>query len=64
MRFVIRVVVCVLALSMCRAVGLAQETRGSIEGVIKDTSGAVLPGVTVEARGPALSASAGRSRRR
>jgi hypothetical protein len=39
---------------MCRAVGLAQETRGSIEGVIKDTSGAVLPGVTVEARGPAL----------
>jgi hypothetical protein len=32
----------------------AQETRGSIEGVIKDTSGAVLPGVTVEARSPAL----------
>lgn len=29
----------------------AQETRGSIEGIIKDTSGAVLPGVTVEARG-------------
>jgi hypothetical protein len=32
----------------------AQETRGSIEGVIKDTSGAVLPGVTIEARSPAL----------
>jgi len=30
------------------------ETRGSIEGVVKDTSGAVLPGVTVEARSPAL----------
>jgi Carboxypeptidase regulatory-like domain/TonB dependent receptor-like, beta-barrel len=28
----------------------AQEQRGSIEGVVKDTSGAVLPGVTVEAR--------------
>jgi hypothetical protein len=32
----------------------AQETRGSIEGTVKDTSGAVLPGVTVEARSPAL----------
>ena len=32
----------------------AQETRGSIEGIVKDTSGAVLPGVTVEARSPAL----------
>src|SRR5689334_5347744 len=30
-----------------------QEQRGSIEGVIKDASGAVLPGVTVEARSPA-----------
>lgn len=29
----------------------AQETRGAIEGVIRDSSGAVLPGVTVEARG-------------
>lgn len=28
----------------------ALETRGSIEGVVKDASGAVLPGVTVEAR--------------
>jgi hypothetical protein len=28
----------------------AQEQRGSIEGVVKDTSGAVLPGATVEAR--------------
>src|SRR5262245_4299259 len=27
----------------------AQETRGSIEGVVKDTTGGVLPGVTVEA---------------
>ena len=29
----------------------AQETRGSIEGVVKDSSGAVLPGATVEAKG-------------
>src|SRR5262245_11494300 len=29
----------------------AQETRGSIEGIVKDSSGAVLPGVTVEAKG-------------
>jgi hypothetical protein len=28
----------------------AQELRGSIEGVVRDTSGAVLPGVTVEAK--------------
>jgi Carboxypeptidase regulatory-like domain/TonB-dependent Receptor Plug Domain len=28
----------------------AQDVRGSIEGTVKDTSGAVLPGVTVEAK--------------
>ncbi|HSK10459.1 MAG TPA: TonB-dependent receptor [Vicinamibacterales bacterium] len=28
----------------------AQEQRGQIEGIVRDTSGAVLPGVTVEAR--------------
>jgi hypothetical protein len=27
----------------------AQETRGAIEGIVKDTSGAVLPGATIEA---------------
>src|SRR5262245_22587846 len=32
----------------------AQEQRGSIEGVIRDSSGAVVPGVTVEARGTSL----------
>lgn len=30
----------------------AQETTGAIEGVVKDASGAVLPGATVEATGP------------
>ena len=29
----------------------AQETRGAIEGVVKDASGAILPGATVEATG-------------
>ena len=32
----------------------AQEQRASIEGTIRDSSGAVLPGVTVEARSPSL----------
>lgn len=32
----------------------AQEQSGSIQGVVKDASGAVLPGVTVEARSPSV----------
>src|SRR5262245_17363635 len=32
----------------------AQESSGSIAGVVQDTTGAVLPGVTVEALSPAL----------
>jgi carboxypeptidase family protein/TonB-dependent receptor-like protein len=40
----------VLAIALlCTWPAAAQEQRGSIEGVVKDTSGAVLPGVTVEA---------------
>jgi len=31
----------------------AQEQAGSIQGVVKDSSGSVLPGVTIEARSPA-----------
>ena len=34
--------------------GLAFAQTGSIAGVVKDTSGAVLPGVSVEASSPAL----------
>ncbi|MBP6715577.1 MAG: TonB-dependent receptor [Acidobacteria bacterium] len=32
----------------------AQEQRGSIQGAVKDSSGGVLPGVTVEAKSPSL----------
>ena len=41
---------CALALAI-PSVALAQAT---IAGLVKDTSGAVLPGVTVEASSPAL----------
>ncbi|HEY3380813.1 MAG TPA: carboxypeptidase regulatory-like domain-containing protein [Vicinamibacterales bacterium] len=47
-----------LILALCLIAGMfalpvsAQEQTGSIEGIVKDSSGAVLPGVTVEARSP------------
>src|SRR5687768_12117197 len=44
----------VMLLLCLAATAAAQETRGSIEGVVKDTSGAVLPGASVEARSHAL----------
>ena len=39
-------------LAMLAAPAMAQEQRGSIEGVVRDASGAVLPGATVEAKAP------------
>jgi len=45
------VVFCVLFLP---AVASAQSETGNIAGVVRDASGAVLPGVTVEAASPAL----------
>src|SRR5437762_13258893 len=45
--------VALLAL-LCLAPRIASAQGGSITGTVKDTSGAVLPGVTVEATGPAL----------
>ena len=39
-----------LAMALLAAPVWAQEQRGSIEGVVKDSSGAVLPGATVEAK--------------
>ena len=44
----------VVALLAMAASATAQEQRGSIEGIIRDSSGGVLPGVTVEARSPSL----------
>jgi TonB dependent receptor/Carboxypeptidase regulatory-like domain/TonB-dependent Receptor Plug Domain len=41
-----------LAVLLLALPAAAQEQRGSIEGVVKDSSGAVLPGVTIEARSP------------
>jgi hypothetical protein len=49
-----RLWVLLLALAVLTVPALrAQSTTGAIEGVVKDTSGAVLPGATVEATGPA-----------
>src|SRR5213083_3119021 len=36
------------------ATAWAQSETGTVAGVVKDTSGAVMPGVTVEAASPAL----------
>ena len=45
------VVFCVL---LAPALAPAQSETGNIAGVVRDASGAVLPGVTVEAASPAL----------
>jgi hypothetical protein len=46
--------VMVLCLMFLPAAVWAQQATGTIAGVVKDTSGAVMPGVTVEAASPAL----------
>src|SRR5207245_6310541 len=40
--------------AVSRLVWAQSATTGAIAGVVKDTSGAVMPGVTVEAASPAL----------
>ncbi len=47
------VMLCLFALLWAMP-AVAQEQTGSIEGTVKDSSGAVLPGVTVEARSPGV----------
>ena len=42
------------AIASCLLLPAAAAAQGSITGTVKDTSGAVLPGVTVEASSPAL----------
>ena len=44
----------VVVIGLAAAPATAQELRGRITGVVTDNSGAVLPGVTVTAVGPAL----------
>src|SRR5215471_11987803 len=46
----LRTFAALLAIALFAWPAAAQEQRGSIEGVVKDSQGGVLPGVTVEAR--------------
>ena len=48
------VLVCFASLALLPASASAQAAASGIAGVVKDTSGAVMPGVTVEAASPAL----------
>jgi Ca-activated chloride channel homolog len=48
-----RIAPVVVVLLLVAAGILAQSQRGEITGVVRDVSGSVLPGVTVQARGPA-----------
>ena len=52
MRTFARIILGAVCLGLLPAVASAQTS--TIAGVVKDTSGAVLPGVTVEAASPAL----------
>src|SRR5689334_2760012 len=52
-RLVARVVTVALWVLLA-SVSWAQQTPTSIAGIVKDASGAILPGVTVEASSPAL----------
>jgi hypothetical protein len=48
-----RLLLVVVALALAEGAA-AQEQRASIEGTIRDSSGAVMPGVAVDARSPAM----------
>ena len=51
-----RKLTCFLAVLLCILVAAAAlaQTTGAIQGLVKDSGGGSLPGVTVEVRGPAL----------
>jgi len=51
--FTVRVVVAILACVLHVSVAVAQTNTGEISGVVKDSSGGVLPGATVTATHPA-----------
>src|SRR6185436_10056819 len=50
----VRVLVVACGLLLTTSTAWAQGSNGAIAGVVKDASGALLPGVTVEAASPAL----------
>src|ERR1051326_2326279 len=54
MRGVVRLLVLLAAVALVPSAVSAQGVLASITGVVKDTSGAVLPGVTVEVASPVL----------
>jgi hypothetical protein len=54
MRGVVRLVVLLALAALVPSMAAAQGVLASITGVVKDTSGAVLPGVTVEVSSPVL----------
>ena len=54
LRSLARLVVVCFCVLVLPAVAWAQSETGSVTGVVRDTSGAVLPGVTVEAASPVL----------
>src|SRR5437867_3688959 len=51
---IIGVFVALVSLVLFPSMALAQQTGSGLAGVVKDDTGAVLPGVTVEAASPAL----------
>src|SRR5215471_6418769 len=51
---ILRLVLCALILSLPKVVMAQAVSTGTISGVVRDASGGVLPGVTVEAASPAL----------
>jgi hypothetical protein len=54
MRWKVLLVLLAAAVVVSSAQALAQEQSGSIQGIVRDSSGGILPGVTVEARSPAV----------
>ena len=55
MKFMIRVAIAGVVAALAAPIPAAAQTGGSgIAGVVRDTNGGVLPGVTVEASSPAL----------
>jgi outer membrane receptor protein involved in Fe transport len=54
MRSACRLAALLFVFAAIPTVGYSQERSGAIEGAVKDSSGAILPGATVEARSPSL----------